>query len=304
MTQKARERRFLTPGYWRGPIRIVRTLAGALSKLARVTVANYGKHECSMRAAAIAYYILLSFFPLVLLLIVLSSSFLTQLETQEAVFVFIDSYLPSADQLIQLNIYQLLRYRAVASVLSLLSLFWSGGNVFASIHHALNVIGEVKEPKSFWWQRLLSFASVGLILFMFALSLAITTVGDIIGKLPDLSLGLLSVEAGELWGRVTTWIGFAPTILLFYTIYRLLSNIPMRWWEWIPGAVVGGLFWEIGKQLFTDYVINFQPYNLVYGSLGKFVAFIIWSYYTGVILLIGAELTVAWQQVRQTHTSM
>jgi uncharacterized BrkB/YihY/UPF0761 family membrane protein len=45
-------------------------------------------------------------------------------------------------------------------------------------------------------------------------------------------------------------------------------------------------------------VTSFQPYNLVFGSLGKFVAFVIWSYYTGVILLMGAELTLAWKQVR------
>ncbi|MBN1934949.1 MAG: YihY/virulence factor BrkB family protein [Anaerolineae bacterium] len=283
---------WLTVGFWqRLGQRFDRYTGGLPTILRRVTL-NYARHECSVRAAAIAYYILLSFFPLVLLLITVSSSFLTDAETKALVFEFVDRYLPSADQLVELNIGQLLRYRTVASVLSMLGLFWSGGNVFAGLHRALNAICDVEQPRSFWWQRLLSLASVGLILFTFALSLGLTTMGKIISQLPNLSLGLISVETGQIWGRVTSLIGFAPTILLFYTIYRLLSNMNMRWWEWVPGAVLGGLFWELGKQLFAHYVINFKPYNLIYGTLGKFIAFIIWSYYTGMILLIGAELSV------------
>ena len=250
-----------------------------------------------MRAAAIAYYVLLSFFPLVLLLVTVSSSFLTDAETLTLVYAFVDRYLPSADQLIELNISQLLRYRTVASVLSLLGLFWSGGNVFAVIHRALHTICDVEQPRSFWWQRLLSLASVGLILSMFVLSLGLTTVGKVVNRLPELSLGLLTIETGRIWVRITFWLGFAPSILLYYTVYRLLSDFRMRWWEWVPGAIWGGLSWELGKQLFTQYVVNVRPYNLIYGTLGKFIAFIIWSYYTGVILLVGAELSVVVRQV-------
>lgn len=283
---------------WRDLPGQIKWTAGSVVMFFRTTGLNYAKHECAVRAAAIAYYMLLSFFPLVLLLIVLSSSFLTRAETQEAVFAFVDRYLPHGDELVELNINQLLRYRTVASALSLLSLFWSGSNVFAGLHRALNAIGEVKEPKSFWWQRLLGLASVGLILFLFAMSLLLTAFDGIMSTLPDLSLGLISLEASKLGARLAALSGLMLTILLVYTIYRLLSNIPMHWWEWLPGATLCALFWELGKQLFTNYVITFAPYNLIYGSLGKFIAFIIWSYYTSVIVLIGAEATMAWKHVR------
>ena len=272
--------------------------AGSLWAILHTTITNYAKHECATRAAAIAYYILLSFFPLTLLLIVLSSSLLKSAYMKAAVFDFINRYLPGAAQLVQLNIEQLLRRRGLTSVLSILGLIWSGGNVFASVHHSLNAIWDVQDPKSFWWQRLLSLASIGMILSMFVLSLATTAIGEIISNLPKLSWGLISVEYGRIWGRVATWIGIAPTILLFFTVYRLLSNAPFRWWELVPGSILSALSWEMGKQIFTNYVASFRPYNLVYGSLGKFIAFIIWSYYTAVILLLGAELTMAWKQVR------
>lgn len=283
---------WLTAGYWQRLGRRIDRYMGGLPTILRRVMLNYARHECSVRAAAIAYYILLSFFPLVLLLITVSSSFLTDAETKALVLDFVERYLPSAGQLVELNIGQLLRYRTVASMLSMLGLFWSGGNVFAGLHRALNTIGDVEQPRSFWWQRLLSLASVGLILLTFGLSLGLTTLGKVINRLPNLTLGLIAVETGPLWGRITVWMGFVPTILFFYTMYRLLSDTAMRWWEWVPGAVLGGLFWELGKQLFAHYVINFKPYNLIYGTLGKFIAFIIWSYYTGMIVLIGAELAV------------
>lgn len=44
-----------------------------------------------------------------------------------------------------------------------------------------------------------------------------------------------------------------------------------------------------------------KPYDLVYGSLGKFIAFIIWSYTTAAILLLGAELAIAWRHVRRVR---
>ena len=159
--------------------------------------------------------------------------------------------------------------------------------------HAGRFAGDI----AFWWQRLLSLASVGLILATFVLSLGLTTAGKVVNRLPELSLGLITIETGRIWGRITFWLGFAPSILLYYTIYRLLSDFRMRWWEWVPGAIWGGLSWGVGKQLFTHYVVSFRPYSLIYGTLGKFIAFIIWSYYTGVILLVGAELSVVARQV-------
>ena len=298
MSKPVRRRpRLLTTGFWQDlGRRIDRYMGGLPTVLYRVGL-NYGRHECAMRAAAIAYYVLLSFFPLVLLLVTVSSSFLTDNETQTLVYGFVDRYLPSADELIELNINQLLRYRTVASVLSILGLVWSGGNVFAVIHRALHAICDVEQPRSFWWQRLLSLASIGLILTTFVLSLGLTTVGKIVTQLPELSLGLITIEAGRIWGRIAFWLGFAPSILLYYTMYRLLSDFEMRWWEWVPGAIFGGLSWELGKQLFAQYVFHFRPYNLIYGTLGKFIAFIIWSYYTGTILLVGAELSVVSRQV-------
>jgi membrane protein len=276
-------------------------VTGGLLSVLRLAAANYAAHDCSIRAAAIAYYVVLSFFPLVVLLIVLGSSFLTQDHARDTVFTFVDRYLPGANQLVQLNIEQLLRNRGAASVLSILGLVWSGSNVFASIHRSLNDILGTRERPSYWWQRLLGVASVGAVLVLFALSFVATALGQLIDSLPHALFGLDMAAYGQLWRRIAALVGVLPTILFVFTIYRLLSASPLRWWELVPGSIFAALLWEVAKQLFTRYVTSFRPYNLVYGSLGKLIAFVIWSYMSGAILLLGAELTVAWKQVRRSR---
>ena len=188
--------------------------------------------------------------------------------------------------------------RGWATVLSILGLVWSGSNVFASIHTSLDEIWGVSERRSFLWQRLQGIAAVGAILSTFALSMIVTALGQIISNLPALSVGLISVEYSRLWGAVTKLVGIVPTILLFLTIYYLLSSAPLKGSELLPSAIVSAIIWEIAKQFFTRYITAFEPYNLIYGALGKFIAFVIWSYFTGAILLMGAELAMALRNLR------
>lgn len=291
----------LTRARWRHWVEQVDRVTGGLVTVLRLTRAHYAAHNCSIRAAAIAYYVVLSFFPLVVLLIVLGSSFLTQDYARDTVFTFVDRYLPGANELVQLNIEQLLRNRGAASALSVLGLVWSGSNVFTNIHRSLNDILGTRERPSYWWQRLLGVASVGAVLALFALSFLATALGRLIENLPHTLFGLDLAVYGQLWGRVVALVGVLPTILFLFTIYRLLSSSPLRWWELVPGSIFAALLWEAAKQIFTSYVTSFRPYNLVYGSLGKFIAFVIWSYMSGAILLLGAELTIAWNQVRRSQ---
>ena len=291
----------LTTSYWGQVGKGVEKGTAGLWMLLRTTYAGFVAHHGNMRAAAIAYYVVLSFFPLVALLIVSTSSILTREDSRQAVCVFVERYMPGIDQLVQLNIEKVLLGRGWATVLSVLGLVWSGSNVFASIHASFNEIWDVLERRSFWWQRLLGIAAVGAILSTFALSMVITTLGQIISNLPALSVGLISVEYGRLWGTITRLVGIVPTILLFFAIYYLFSSASLRWSELLPTSIVSAIVWEISKQFFTRYITVFEPYNLVYGALGRFIAFVIWSYFTGVILLMGAELPMAWRKLQSSE---
>jgi membrane protein len=88
------------------------------------------------------------------------------------------------------------------------------------------------------------------------------------------------------------------TILIFFLLYKILPNTTVRWSDVWLGALLTGLGWELAKYLFTWYLTNFASYNLVYGSVALLIAFLAWSYYTGVILILGAEFTAEYAKAR------
>ena len=63
------------------------------------------------------------------------------------------------------------------------------------------------------------------------------------------------------------------------------------WREVLPGAVLAGILWQIAKQLFLYFVANYlSRSNLIYGSVGTIIAFLTWTYFSSLVLLIGAYL--------------
>ncbi len=247
-------------------------------------------------AAAIAYYALFSFFPVVLLMITVSSFFFSSATAQKEVIAWAERYIPASGDLIRANFGQILRVRGTVSLLAILSLLWSGSGVFSALDRAVNRAWDVSELRPFWQQKLLAFGMIvgagGLLL----VSIVSTTFFSVIRRLR------LPLTGWQLFGNLLpTLLPVALTILIFLLLYKILPNTTVRWSDVWLGALLTGLGWELAKYLFTWYLTNFASYNLVYGSVALLIAFLAWSYYTGVILILGAEFTAEFAKARRAR---
>jgi len=253
-------------------------------------------------AAAIAYYALFSFFPVVLLMITVSSFFFTSATAQKEVIAWAERYIPTSGDLIRANIGQILRARGTVSLLAILSLLWSGSGIFSALDRAVNRAWDVTELRPFWRQKLLAFGMIvgagGLLL----VSIVSTTFFNVIRRLR------LPLTGWQLFGKwlmfpnlLSTLLPVTLTILIFLLLYKILPNTTVRWSDVWPGALLTSLGWELAKYLFTWYLANFASYNLVYGSVALLIAFLAWSYYTGLILILGAEFTAEFARTRRAR---
>jgi membrane protein len=276
-------------------------LGGWLSLL-RATGREFQNDDGSTMAAAIAYYALFSFFPVVLLMITVSSFFFTSATAQKEVIAWAERYIPTSGDLIRANIGQILRARGAVSLLAILSLLWSGSGVFSALDRAVNRAWDVTELRLFWRQKLLAFGMIlgagGLLL----ISIVSTTFFNVIRRLR------LPLTGWQLFGKwlmfpnlLSTLLPVTLTILIFLLLYRILPNTTVRWSDVWPGALLTSLGWELAKYLFTWYLANFASYNLVYGSVALLIAFLAWSYYTGLILILGAEFTAEFARTRRAR---
>ena len=278
-----------------------RKLGGWLSLL-QAAGREFQSDDGSTMAAAIAYYALFSFFPVVLLMITVSSFFFSSATAQQEVIVWVERYMPASGNLVKANIGQILRARGTVSLLAILSLLWSGSGVFSALNRAVNRAWGVTELRPFWRQKLLAFSMIvgtGGLLFV---SIVSTTFFSVIRRLR------LPLTGSQLLGKwliffnlLSTLLPVTLTILIFLLLYKILPNTTVRWSDVWLGALLTGLGWELAKYLFTWYLANFASYNLVYGSVALISAFLAWSYYTGLILILGAEFTAEYAKTRRAR---
>jgi membrane protein len=263
------------------------------------TYKGFVNHQGNANAAAIAYYTLFSVFPLTLLLVSLGSFVLNSEQAREAAIAAVGTYLPAAVELVQRNIERVLQLRGTASVIGVIGFIWAASGVFGSLSRAINRAWDLERPRPAWAERVLAAGLVLLVAFLFSFSLLSTTVIDVALRLSRALLEqthITGIPVLELGSRILPYVS---TVLLLTFLYGVLPSSRVALVEVLPGALMTSFAWEVAKQGFTVYITSFATYNLIYGSLGAVIAMLLWSYISGVMILLGAEFTVQYARKRR-----
>ena len=97
-------------------------------------------------------------------------------------------------------------------------------------------------------------------------------------------------------------IGYAVTVFISTAMLTLLyESIPNTRVKPVPalvGAFIAALLWEAGKFGFGQYLAYTSGYAKLYGSLALIPLFLLWVYYTWLIVLFGLEVTYQLQHGR------
>lgn len=248
------------------------------------------RHGCPSLAAALAFFSLLSLFPLVFLLLY-GIGFLVSQEIigEQFMLSFLKGFLPSlgeglAEELHRISSLESLRW------LVFLSFFWFGGLVFYELDYALNVVFESTLNRHPLISTAISIAllgSTGLLLFISYVATATIT--------------LLTAYAPRLWGldlvalaahdfHLTYTLPFGLAFLAVSLLYRLVPRRRPRWREAMAGALIFSLLWVSTKVVFLSYGSYATVYARLYGSLLEVVLLLLWVYYSAGLLLFGGVI--------------
>ncbi|EKD83192.1 MAG: hypothetical protein ACD_39C00829G0001 [uncultured bacterium] len=245
-------------------------------------------------AAAIAYYAILSFFPLILFLIAFSSSFLQSIEVQSQILKFAEEYMPGSESLVAGNIQHLIRASGAVGLLGTAMLLWSATLVFAGFAQNINAAWTAAESRHFLIDRLIGLMMIGILVIFLILSLIINTLLDV---LPRIFPTYLDTLFAEMTRFNHTLIAYLPQVTIFVLLLMLYKYIPsplVRWSESLAGTVFSLLALHLTKRGFIWYLsFGTDSYSLIYGSLGAVVAFMLWIYLSSCIILIGGHVSAA-----------
>jgi membrane protein len=252
------------------------------------------KPENSFTAAAIAYFALFSLFPIILVSISIASFNLTPLLSQQAILNRLEFVAPALGNLIGPNIQRVIHSRGPVTVVALISLLWSASNVFNTLDQAMSDLWGQRKKTPMWERRglailvVLIFAGPALILLSFAGSVY----ASLSGLLPD-QIVLLTDVTSIIFSIVLD-------IALFTVLYTIFPHGASTWREILPGSLAAGLIWELAKRAFLAFISSYlSTSNLIYGSVAAIIAFLTWAHLSGLIFLFGANINLAYFNLKQ-----
>ena len=264
------------------------------------TLERYFLHGVGQEAAALAYYLLFTIFPLLIFL----SSLLGLLNLD------ISGITQSLNALLPAGVVELVEsYLSYVSQTSSRAMLWFGlvFTIYFPMRAADCLMTSVRRayhlprPKNqlFYTAKVLLYTV--FLLFAIMLTLALATVGraalELAGRfvvVPEAFIELWS----DLRFLVLGGVMFGAVGLLYAAAQD--TRQPAR--NVVPGTVAALLGWMVVSAAFSFYVENFANYTLIYGALGTIIVLMMWLNLTAMVLIMGAEINGVLVSLRGRRT--
>jgi membrane protein len=265
------------------------------------TVNNWSEHDDSTMAAAVAYYVGLSFFPLLLILITGLGLFmrftLSGHDAEQAILLTVrDNVSASARSAVEQALEQVQNRAAYHGPMALAVMLYSAIAGFVQLQRAFDRIGELRESprkgmlaaiRMVLVERWVAF----VMLFALGLLIAVVFVGTLV--LYAIEQYTEQILPGS-WHLIQIGASFVVNAGLFTLIYRFLPKDPAPLGCTFRGGLLAAVTWEIGRVVLSTFLIG-SKYTVAYGVIGSFLALLLWCYYGMAVLLLGAEyIQVLW----------
>ncbi|MFL6352446.1 MAG: YihY/virulence factor BrkB family protein [Bryobacteraceae bacterium] len=279
----------------------------AFTGLLKSAASNWSDHNASRLGAALAYYMLLSIAPLVILVVAVCGIVFSRAVAERQLVLQIRDLVGDTGA----NTVHMLLENArhahsgiLATVLGLSALLFGASGVFVQLRGSLNTIWDAPPRwSSLWrdlvWQRVVSFAMVLALALLLLTSLLISAGFTIAGKFFHELIPLHTVIKGQVLESV---ISFTAIWALFAVIFKFVPDVPIAWRDVGIGTGVTALLFTIGKFLLALY-IGTAGVGSTYGAAGSLVALVVWVDYSAQIFFFGAEFTRAYADSFGSHST-
>jgi membrane protein len=183
---------------------------------------------------------------------------------------------------------------------------WSASVGVSALQDTLNVVFKLDDRRSYFVARIYAILLTIVLIVLIGSALGSMFAGDFAAALIEhrLANSMLSIAAGSVV-RVIAW-GASACILAFSfaTIYFWAPDWRQRHWRWLtPGTVLAIAGWLVASFGLRIYLHFFNSYSVTYGSLGAVIVLLIWFYFSGLMLLLGAEVDMVMDDAGATAVS-
>lgn len=243
------------------------------------------------RAAAVAFYVFLALFPTILFLFTLLPYFPLQNVTQNVLDALQSILPPGTFESVASTINQIMsiQHGGLMSIGLLLAFYFSTSAV-SSFFRGFNMGDKEFGQVPFFKIQVYSILVMIMFVLLLVVSIALITVGQRI-------LPIFFTKIHFYNGFVVLLINILRWIIVIFALMIAMSLLyyfgnprAKKFKLFTPGSLLVAALFIIGTILFNFYISNISTYNLLYGSIGGLIIFVIWIYFNCILILIGYEL--------------
>lgn len=242
----------------------------------------------SAYAAQAAFFLILSVFPFVILVL----TFTRFLPVSQSDFIFVlKEILPNEIEAWVLTVLEEIMQNSGNTLMSfsIIVALWSAARGILSISNGLNSVYRTEESRNYFVLRGIAtihtlIVAVALVVLLIVFVFGNSLYQIILVKIPFMN----SIATLILSVRVAA--GFALLFFMFVAMYKGLPNHKISLRQATPGALFSAISWIIVSFAFSIYVNHFSNYSRVYGSVAGVAIAMVWIYMMMNLVLWGGEL--------------
>ena len=249
----------------------------------------------SDQAASLAFFTVLSFFPLMALAVIVFGIFGDPSAVRPIFQDLVTYYLPASSDIVDGAVAGLLANSTPLGFIALGGLIISANGLFMAANRSVNRVFGVASHKTLRGNLLEALTSGGL-----GIALMVSVGGS---AFVQVALGLADGNPhsdGDTSHVIHLALGIAAAIvpaavtgLAFTVLYHNLPDLEVDWKDAAFGGVIALLLFEAGKHLFF-WVSGLAAHRVVvYGPVASTIVLLMWTYLAGLVFLYGAGLVRA-----------
>ncbi|AOY60060.1 YihY/virulence factor BrkB family protein [Desulfococcus multivorans] len=292
--------RFFKTDVWTIPITeapFPRKVGVRLARVLLLSVRGFRGHQCTLRASALTLYTLLSIVPVAAMAFGIAAGFGFEERLERELLRNFSGQEAVVSQIIQFA-HRLLAdtQGGLIAGIGTAVLFWTVIKVLGNIESSLNAVWEVRKGRSLG-------RKVGDYLGMVILAPVLVIVSGSATVFIKSQVTMMTRDISAL-GAVSPMIFMALKLLpyllawiLFSVIYRVMPNTRVRLSAAVTAGIIAGTLYQAAQWGYIAFQVGVARNNAIYGSFAALPLFLAWLQLSWLIVLFGAAVSSAWQQV-------
>ena len=251
-------------------------------------IEKINKNNISEHSAGCAYYTILAFIPLLILILTLTK----YVGIADEIFLSILEGMISSNILNDavISIVKEVYSKSVGTItISALVTLWSAGKGFFALCRGLSSAYEVEETNEFIKFRIRGIIYTIIFILLVVSSLILLVFGNSIDIVLQQKFNIVSKLINILL-KSKSLISIVLLSIIFTIMYSFIPKHKAKFQDQIPGAIFAALACNLISIYYSIYIDIFTGFSLMYGSLTTIVLAMLWIYACMYSILLGASI--------------